>query len=147
MKTSAVQMHTPRRFFFFFFFFLPLLHLPGSTSLKSSSARGCTSHVGAAAGAPRHQLFTHLQPSRSPGPPERHRVNVDAPVQPLAHDGGHARAQVEPVHHSAAAQAQREKVVAVAAWRGRGKVLRRAEKKMMRDKKKGKVLQENLRWT
>lgn len=74
-------------------------------------------------------------------------MNVDAPVQPLAHDGGHARAQVEPVHHSAAAQAQREKVVAVAAWRGRGKVLRRAEKKKMRDKKKGKVLQENLHWT
>lgn len=75
----------------------------------------------AAVGAPRHQLFTHLQPSRSPGPPERHRVNVDAPVQPLAHDGGHARAQVEPVHDSAAAQTQREKVVAVAAWGRREK--------------------------
>lgn len=81
----------------------------------------------AAGGAPRHQLFTHLQPSRSSGPPERHRVNVDAAVEPIAHDGGHARAQVEPVHHPAAAQAQREEVIAVAAWRRQGIVWRRAE--------------------
>lgn len=82
----------------------------------------------AAAGAPRHQLFTHLQPPCSSGPPKRHRVNVDAAVQPLAHDGGHARAQVEPVHHSAAAQAQREEVIAVAAWRRQGIAWRSAEK-------------------
>lgn len=88
--------------------------------------------MSAAAAAPCHQLFTHLQPSRSSGPSERHRVNVDAAIQPLAHHGGHARAQVEPVHHSAAAQAQREKVVAVAAWRRQGMVWWRVEKiKMM----------------
>lgn len=86
----------------------------------------------AAAGAPRHQLFTHRQPSCSSGPPKRHCVNVDAAVQSLAHDGGHARAQVEPVHHSATAQAQREKVIAVAAWKRQEIICWRAEKIKMR---------------